>query len=232
MNMEQGTVVARMSANAWTTFASVRTERYTQHLFLVLLGFLTVLVFLKVEIRLLLGADAQWSERIRPYAWLLHVHAICGSVALIAGAIQFFPLNRRKHPDAHRILGRSYVVAVAIAAPTAIWIAARHVEASEATAAVAQSVIWLYATTAAVLAVLNRNIVRHRLWMARSYALTFTFVMSRFLTEILQLRLPKEYGGAAALIWLVTIGVLLIADSITRWNKNGLFQIAQQPSTA
>ena len=206
------------------------TADYTKRLFFLLLGFLTALVFVKVEIRLLLGADAQWSTRIRPYAWLLHVHAICGSVALIAGASQFFSLNRRNYPHAHRILGRCYVVAVAIAAPSAIWIAIRYGETSEGMAAVAQSVVWLYVTTAALLAILKRNIVQHRMWMVRSYALTFTFVLSRFLTEILQLQVTKDYGGSAALIWVVTIGMLLFADSITSWGKSTPLQIAQQSS--
>jgi uncharacterized membrane protein len=206
------------------------TGLYTKYLFFVLLGFLTALVYLKVEVRLLLGADAQWSTRIRPYAWLLHLHAICGSVALMVGAIQFLFLSRRKYPNIHRILGRCYVVAVAIAAPLAIWIATRHAETSEGTAAVAQGVIWLYVTTAALLAIRNRNIVQHRMWMVRSYALTFTFILSRFLTEILHVQVTKEYGGAAALIWLMTIGVLLLADSITTWDKSSPLQIAQRPS--
>lgn len=87
-----------------------------------------------------------------------------------------------------------------IAASSAIWIAAHYGETSEGTAAAAQGLICVYSTTAAVLAILKRNIVQHRLRMVRSYALTFTFVLSRFLTEILGLQLTKDYGGAAALI--------------------------------
>lgn len=184
----------------------------TRHLFLALLTIMTVWVFLQVEARLLLGADAGWTARIVPFGWLLHVHAAGGVVALLCGAVQFLPTARRRRT--HRILGRAYVAAVAVAAPLAIWIAARHAEPSEGLASAAQGAIWLWTTAAAVLAIRCGDVQQHRSWMARSYALTLTFVASRFLTEVLHLQLPAQAGGATALVWLLSLLALLVADSM------------------
>jgi hypothetical protein len=42
-----------------------------------------------------------------------------------------------------------------------------------------QAAAWMVCTTAAFITARNRQIVAHRQWMARSYAVTFTFVSSR-----------------------------------------------------
>lgn len=214
MEMEQATTVTYTPAHASANTAG----QYAKHLFFLLIAFLSALVFLKIEVPMLLGANAQWNERIRPFEGILHVHAFFGSAALAAGTIQFFMLSRQKYPRIHRLLGRFYVVAVAISAPLAIWVAAYYGKPSEATASMAQGAIWFYATAAALLTILKRNLVQHRIWMARSYALGLTFVMARFITEILQVRVIDSSGGAPGFIWIMTIGAVLFADLITRWN--------------
>lgn len=56
--MKKESLSARIPAHACAPFASVRiSDFYTKYLFFLVLGFLTALVFLKVEIQLLLGAD-------------------------------------------------------------------------------------------------------------------------------------------------------------------------------
>jgi len=44
-----------------------------------------------------------------------------------------------------------------------------------------QAGAWVICTTAAFLTARNRQMVQHRQWMIRSYAVTFTFVSSRVL---------------------------------------------------
>jgi hypothetical protein len=180
---------------------------------------MTALVFLVVEVRLLLGLDPQWTERIEPYAFLLHVHAACGVFALFGGPLQFVPWFRDHHPRLHRALGYGYVAAVAIAGPLAIWIAVKHTAPSEGLASSAQGVLWLCTTAAALIAVRSHDIRTHRLWMARSYALTFTFVLHRFIVELLGVRLSADAGGTAAFVWLLTVAVVLIADAIVAFYK-------------
>jgi hypothetical protein len=47
-----------------------------------------------------------------------------------------------------------------------------------------QGAAWIVCTAAAVIAARNRQIAVHRQWMARSYAVTFTFVSTRVLNLV------------------------------------------------
>jgi hypothetical protein len=102
----------------------------------------------------------------------------------------------------------------AASSPLAIWVAWQYTPPAEAMAHVSQATIWLFTTVAALIAILSRHPARHQFWMAHSYALTLTFPLSRFITEILELRVPANAGGNATLIWLLTLAVLLVSDSI------------------
>jgi hypothetical protein len=190
-------------------------------LFLGILLGMTGLVFLFLEVPLLLGLDSQWTARVESYAWILHVHATCGVIALFGGALQFVPLVRNAHPALHRAIGYGYLGATVVAGPLAVWIAIRHAEPAEGLAAVAQAVLWLFTTATAFLAIRSRDVATHQLWMARSYALTFTFVLHRYVVEMLGVRLPEELGGTAAFVWLITLGVVLVSDSIVTFYRPG-----------
>jgi hypothetical protein len=177
------------------------------------------LVFLVVEAPLLLGLDPKWTERVEPYAWILHVHAACGVLALFSGPLQFISWFRDHRPALHRALGYGYVAAVGIAGPLAVWIAVNHTALSEGLASTTQGVVWLCTTAAALVAVRSRDIRTHRLWMARSYALTFTFVLHRFLVDLLGMRLPTDAGGTATMVWMLTLAAVLISDAIVAFYK-------------
>jgi hypothetical protein len=47
-----------------------------------------------------------------------------------------------------------------------------------------QAAAWVVCTTAALITARNRQITVHRQWMARSYAVTFTFISSRILNLV------------------------------------------------
>jgi len=183
------------------------------------LGGMTALVFLVVETPLLLGLDPGWMARVEPYAWILHIHAACGVFALFSGPFQFVPWVRDHRPRLHQALGYGYVTAVAIAGPLAVWIALKHTTPSEGLASTAQGVLWLFTTAAALVAVRSRDIRTHRLWMARSYALTFTFVLHRFIVQLLGFRLPDDAGGTAAFVWMLTLASVLVSDAIVGFYK-------------
>jgi hypothetical protein len=197
-------------------------RKWPSPLVLLLLGVLagmTALVFLVVELPLLLGMNRVWLARIDPYAGILHVHAACGMLALFSGPLQFVPWMRQVHPVLHRALGYIYLGAIAVAGPLAVWVAVFHTDPQEGLAATAQGVLWMCTSATAMMAVRGRDMNTHRLWMARSYALTFTFVLHRYVVEILGLRLPAELGGNAAFIWLLTLGVIFVSDAIVAFYR-------------
>jgi hypothetical protein len=108
--------------------------------------------------------------------YLLIPHALGGTIALLSGPLQFSTRLRRKHLQFHRILGRTYVFAVLVAVPCAIAISF-HGPLFVGT--VVQAGLWFLCTLAAFLTARNRQLVQHRQWMIRSYAMTFTFIMLR-----------------------------------------------------
>ena len=182
--------------------------------FFVAIGILTMIVMLKVELPLLLGMDLKWEQKIDAYRTLLHVHAIFGSIALFSAPIQFFSTFRKRHLLLHRRLGRTYALSILIAAPIGIYIALAHLSNSEKWAVVLQGLLWLGTTAAAVHTAWHKKMTMHQLWIARSYALTLTFVASRFIVDVLKIEVSPAIGGNAGLTLISTVVMILLADAV------------------
>ena len=180
--------------------------------FFICLGALTLVVMLKVELPLLFGLNPAWEQKILPYRWLLHLHAFLGSVALFSAPIQFFPQFRQQHLQLHRRLGRTYALSILVSAPIGIYIALAHLGNNEKWAAAAQGILWLSTTSMAVYAAMSKQVLNHQIWITRSYALTLTFVISRFILDVLRIQIGPEYGGSGSLIWVSTLLAITIAD--------------------
>lgn len=176
--MQPSTVIARDSS------ISVR-RRWPKYLLWALMGCSTIVIWVYIEIPLLMLPREEVFLRSVP--WLILLHALGGTIALISGPLQFSDRLRRRYPKFHRVSGRVYIGSVLVAAPIAIVIAASHsnfkVIYFTITTAI-QSGVWLTTTGVALVAARNRHIQRHRVWMARSYAVTFTFVSLRLLRFI------------------------------------------------
>jgi len=117
-------------------------------------------------------------ERLAGYGWWLPAHAMFGIAAFLIGPFQFSASLRARNLKLHRRLGQTYLVCITLAAVFALVIDFRF-EAFGLTQVAAQAVAWLVCTYAAWFAARNRNLAQHKLWMARSYGLTFIFVTSR-----------------------------------------------------
>ena len=138
--------------------------------FFVCAGLLTLVVMLKVELPLLLGMNPAWDQKIIAYKWLLHLHAVLGSLALFSAPIQFFPNFRKNHLQLHRRLGRTYALSIFISAPIGVYIALEHLGNNEKWAAAAQGLLWLFTTMMAVATAMKKEMVMHQIWITQSYA--------------------------------------------------------------
>lgn len=139
-------------------------------------------------------------------------HVIAGSVALLAGPIQFSNRVRVRYPIFHRLLGRTYVTCVFLAAPLGIVLAYhRHdIRAIHFVAAtVVQSCTWMITTGAAFVTAWKGHYQRHREWMVRSYAVTFTFVATRVLQPFPAWNRHSEAGFAIEVIVITSLAVLV-----------------------
>ena len=82
-----------------------------------------------------------------------------------------------------------------------------------------QAAAWIVCTATAVIAARNRQIAVHRQWMARSYAVTFTFVSSRVLNLV-----PSYWshlGDTLAAVGVIafTLASIVIVDLGLNWRE-------------
>lgn len=136
----------------------------------------------------------------------LITHALTASIALLLGPWQFVDRLRLSLPIVHRVMGRVYVTAVAIA-----WISSIPVAVHAYTGAAASigflglGIFWIATTTGAVRAILYGYVAVHKRLMIRSYALTCAAITLRiYLGLALGLEIPKAlaYPAISYLCWI------------------------------
>jgi len=86
-----------------------------------MLGLLTLFVIYNNEHFIVDHSDPLWSYYL-PVRWLLVPHGLAGAVCLCLGATQFSTRLRQRYTRVHRILGRCYVIGVAVAAPVGTYV--------------------------------------------------------------------------------------------------------------
>jgi uncharacterized membrane protein len=184
----------------------------------IFLGLTALFVFITSEVLLITDYSMYHAYRLQVIAdrHLLIPHTLCGLIALLAGPVQFSSRFRHRYPKFHRVLGRIYVISVFIGAFTGIALAAGRPGLPGTSM---QAAAWIVCTTAAFITARNRQIVQHRQWMARSYAVTFTFVSSRVLN--LWPRYWSHLGDAFAAVGVIafTLASLLFVELGLNWRE-------------
>jgi hypothetical protein len=182
------------------------------------LGLTTLFVFITSEALLLTDYAMYHAYRLQVIAdrHLLIPHTLAGVIALLAGPIQFSSRLRQRHLKFHRVLGRLYVVSVFIGSATGIALAAGRPGLPGTSM---QAAAWIVCTSAAVITARNRQLVQHRQWMMRSYAVTFTFVSSRVLN--LWPRYWSHLGDSLSAVGVIafTLVSLLVVDLGLNWRE-------------
>ena len=182
------------------------------------LGVIALFVFITSEVLLVTDYPMYHAYRLQVIAdrGILIPHTLCGTFALLAGPLQFSSRFRQRHLKLHRILGRLYFVSVILGALTGIALAAGRPGLPGTSM---QGAAWIICTTAAVIAARNRQIAVHRQWMARSYAVTFTFVSSRVLNLV-----PSYWshlGDVLSAVGVIafTLASILLVDLGLNWHE-------------
>jgi len=182
------------------------------------LGLTTLFVFITSELLLILDYPMYHAYRLQVIAdrHLLIPHILAGTFALLIGPINFSSRIRARHVKLHRILGRIYVISVFVGAATGVALASGR---PGFPGTFMQAAAWLICTTAALITARNRQIIQHRQWMARSYAVTFTFVSSRVLN--LWPRYWSHLGDSLSAVGVIafTLASLLVVDIGLNWRE-------------
>jgi len=157
--------------------------------------------------------DALLAER--PVATLAHFGGC--ALALAIGGFQLHPWLRRKFASVHRWMGRAYVLGVALGGCAGMAMAL-HAQGGVAGrlgfALLAAS--WLGTTARGYLCIRAGEVVAHRRWMIRSFALTFAAVTLRLYIPASQaLGIPFEVAYPV-IAWISWVPNLLFAEWFTR----------------
>jgi uncharacterized membrane protein len=202
----------------FTQLAPSYTRSRSKTVLWIFLGLTALFVFITSEAFLVADYPMYHAYRLQVIAdrQLLIPHVLAGIIALLSGPIQFSSRFRERHLKIHRVLGRMYVFCVFIGAFTGIALAAGRPGLPGTSM---QAAAWIVCTTAAFITARNRQIAVHRQWMARSYAVTFTFVSSRVLN--LWPRYWSHLGDAFAAVGVIafTLASLLVVDLGLNWRE-------------
>jgi uncharacterized membrane protein len=105
---------------------------------------------------------------------VFYIHIVSAGLALVLGPFQFLKAARRRFPAVHRWTGRTYVVAIAFAAPSGLVMAFYSSAAFVGLFGFGTlSVLWAWTTYRGYRAIRERDLASHQAWMIRSFALTF-----------------------------------------------------------
>jgi uncharacterized membrane protein len=151
--------------------------------------------------------------------WLA-VHAGAAATALLVAPLQFRSPLRARRPKLHRVLGRVYVAGCLIGGATGLLLAVGAETGPVSTAGFGSlALVWLFATARAWRLAVRRDLVPHREWMIRSFALTFAAVTLRVYLPIAQL-LPVELEDAyRAISFLCWVPNLIVAEGYVRTRR-------------
>jgi len=116
------------------------------------------------------------------------MHVLGGAIAVVLGPWQFLSRVRVSWPRVHVWTGRAYLLAVLSGALGGLYFVPTSVGGNPAVIGFGVlAVFWLYTGTQAYLSIRRRDVVAHRRWMIRNYALTFGAVTLRVELGLLQL---------------------------------------------
>ena len=143
----------------------------------------------------------------------LSLHALGGAIALLAGPLQFVPRFRESNWNRHRLLGWIYCGANSLGWCASLWIAPHSQTGWIASAAfLALGAAWIVTTALAVRVILRGDVIGHRRWMIRSFALTAAAITLRmYLPLIFVFHWPFSIGYPA-IAWLCWLPNVLAAE--------------------
>lgn len=143
-----------------------------------------------------------------------YAHVGGGGVALATGWVQFMEKFRQRNINRHRVIGKIYALAILCFASTSGMVLAFN--ANEGLAAkmgfACLSFAWFYTTIQAWLKIVNGNILQHRIWITRSYALTLAAVTLRIWLPLALIGGLPAHDAYIAISWFCWVPNLVVTD--------------------
>jgi uncharacterized membrane protein YozB (DUF420 family) len=180
-----------------------------------------VVVFVAFSLPPYLSLDPSRSRVPPPTDFPLHypllvLHVICGTIALGCVVFQIWPWFRDHHWTAHRRIGRTYVLAGVLPGGLAGLVLAANTPFGPVikVSSVMMALLWLGITLTGFVMARRGRFVEHRRWMIRSFALTCSIILNRFVAAAVffTLQPQQETAFAGNETWFVQV-----TAGITGW---------------
>ncbi|GAB2705171.1 hypothetical protein GCM10027037_33650 [Mucilaginibacter koreensis] len=159
-------------------------------------------------------------ELLNDLLWnvMFYTHISTGGLALLTGWPQFNLKRRRRNIGQHRILGRIYLIAVAMSSITGLYVAFFATGGLiSAYGFSALALAWLFTAALAYTYIRRGQVEPHRRWMIMNYSLTFAAVTLRLWLPLLIAPGHMQFTDAYHIVaWLCWVPNLICAWWIAR----------------
>jgi hypothetical protein len=165
---------------------------------------------------------------LRIKQWIIHhdiwwiaffVHVLTSIFLLTAGFTQFYNPFKNKMGSIHRTMGKLYIIVLLFLSGPAGLVMSLYANGGlfSQTAFTILSVLWIFFTMKAYIAIRNRDFTQHGNFMIRSYALTLSALTLRAWKFLLVLLFQLHPMDAYMLVaWLGWVPNLIIAEYLIR----------------
>jgi uncharacterized membrane protein len=153
----------------------------------------------------------------------IYAHVFASIAALALGPFQFSARLRAHHPAVHRWMGRIYLGVGVLAGGLAGLYMSAHAHGGIVSkfGFAALAIAWLYTGLRAYGAIRERDVIGHRRWMIRNFALAFGAVTLRlWLPAAVVSGVPFDLAYPAV-AWLCWVPNLIVAEWLVRSTGRG-----------
>lgn len=155
------------------------------------------------------------------YNTSFYIHIAAGAICIGTALIQFSRYILKKSRAIHRISGKIYVfVVLFLAAPTGLYMSFFAKGSFWERALFMFMAAWWFVTTLYGLSTIHKkNVVAHKIWMIRSYAMAMTAVSFRVFHIIFYLLNWGHLENYELSLWISVIGNMLFAEWVI-WRQS------------
>ena len=150
------------------------------------------------------------------YNTCFYIHILAGMFCISTSLIQFSRMILKKARAIHRWSGKVYVfVVLFLGAPTGLYMSF-FAKGSfwERALFMFMAMFWFFTTLKGLQMILKKNVLAHKLWMIRSYAMAMTAVTFRVYHLIFYIMDWDHLRNYEISLWISVLGNMLIAESI------------------
>ena len=150
----------------------------------------------------------------RVYNTSFYIHIFAGAFCILTALVQFSRIILKKVKAIHRWSGRVYVfVVLFLGAPTGLYLSF-FAKGSiwERSLFLFMACFWFISTFYGLSSVLKKNVLAHKVWMIRSYAMAMTAVTFRVYHIAFYLLGWDHLKNYELSLWISVIGNMLIAE--------------------